>query len=142
MIGIASDHGGYELKQKVLESLNDYNIKDYGTYSIDPVDYPDYALKVCNDIKNGSLDKGILICTTGIGMSIAANKVEGIRCAKVDNINEAKMTRLHNDANVIALSASNEHAIEIIKTFLNTDFSNEERHIRKINKIKDIENDN
>ena len=144
MIGIASDHGGYKLKEKILNELSNYNIKDYGTFDEESVDYPDFAFKVAEEIKNNNLEKGILICTTGIGMSIAANKVKGIRCAKVDTIKQAQLTRLHNDANMLALNADNENAIEIVKVFLNTAFSNEERHIRRIKKISDYEdlNDN
>lgn len=139
MIGIASDHGGYELKEKLKNLLTDYEIKDYGTNSLESVDYPIYAFKLAEDIKDEKIEKGILICTSGIGMSIAANKVKGVRCAKVDTVNEAKMTRLHNDANVIAISGDNENYKEIINTFLNTEFSNEERHIRRIKEITDYE---
>lgn len=139
MIGIASDHGGYELKEKIKQELTNYEIKDYGTNSLDSVDYPIYAFKLSEDIRDKKIEKGILICTSGIGMSIAANKVKSVRCAKVDTIEEAKMTRLHNDANVIAISGDNSNYLEIIKTFLETDFSNEERHIRRIKEITDYE---
>ena len=142
MIGIGSDHGGFKLKEKLLNELKEYDIKDYGTFSEDSVDYPIYAFKVAEAVKNKEIEKGILICTTGIGISIAANKVKGIRCAKVDNLNEAKMTRLHNDANIIALNGSNENAIELVKTFLETPFSNEEKHIRRIKMISDYEENN
>ena len=138
MIGIASDHGGYELKEELKK---EFDLKDYGTYSLDSVDYPDYAFKVAEAIKNGEIEKGILVCTTGIGMSIAANKVKGIRCAKVDTVEETKMTRLHNDANMIAISGNNKEAIDIVKTFIETAFSNEERHLRRINKIKEYEDE-
>ena len=137
MIGIASDHGGYELKEKIKKEIN--NIKDYGTNNLDSVDYPDFAFKLCEAINNKEIEKGILICTTGIGMSIAANKVKGIRCAKVDNIEEARLTRSHNDANVLALNCNNSDAINIVKVFLDTPFSNDERHIRRINKITEYE---
>lgn len=142
MIGIGSDHGGFKLKEKLLNELKEYDIKDYGTFSEDSVDYPEFAFKVAEAVKNKEIEKGILICTTGIGISIAANKVKGIRCAKVDNLNEAKMTRLHNDANIIALNGSNENAIELVKTFLETPFSNEEKHIRRIKMISDYEENN
>lgn len=144
MIGIASDHGGYKLKEylkKELEKIN-YQIIDYGTNIEESVDYPLYAFKLGEAIKEKGIDKGILICTTGIGISIAANKVKGVRCAKVETVHEAEMSRLHNDANVIALRGDNENALEIVKKFLETDFLNEERHIRRINQIKDYENDN
>lgn len=141
-IGIASDHAGFVKKDKLIKYLKKkYEVIDYGTNSKDSVDYPVYAKKVCHALNNGEIEFGILICYTGIGMSIAANKVENIRCAKVDNIKEAKMTRLHNNCNVIALS-SRKSMIEIkdiIDKFLNTPFSNEERHVRRINMLIDYD---
>ena len=139
MIGIASDHAGFELKEKLKQELKDYQIIDYGTMVDTSVDYPDYAFKIGESIANKGIKLGILICKTGIGMSIACNKVRGVRCAKVDNVQEAKLTRLHNNSNVIAISALNPNALEIVKTFLDTEFSNEERHIRRINKITEYE---
>lgn len=139
MIGIASDHAGFELKEKLKKDLKDYQIIDYGTMVDTSVDYPDYAFKIGESIANKGIKLGILICKTGIGMSIACNKVRGVRCAKVDNVEEAKLTRLHNNSNVIAISALNKNALEIVKTFLDTEFSNEERHIRRINKITEYE---
>lgn len=139
MIGIASDHAGFELKEKLKKELKDYQIIDYGTMVDTSVDYPDYAFKIGESIANKEIKLGILICKTGIGMSIACNKVRGVRCAKVDNVEEAKLTRLHNNSNVIAISALNKNALEIVKTFLDTEFSNEERHIRRINKITEYE---
>lgn len=141
MIGIASDHGGYELKQEIVPYLEElgYNVIDYGTMINESVDYPNYAFKIGEAIKNKGINYGILICKTGIGMSIACNKVKLVRCAKVDNIEEARLTREHNDSNVISLSANNRNAKEIIKTFLETKFSNEERHLRRINKIIEYE---
>lgn len=141
MIGIASDHAGYEIKKVLIDYLKNknYEVKDYGCNDTTSVDYPVYAFKLCEDIN--SLDKGILICTTGIGMSIAANKVKGIRCAKVDTVDEAVLTRMHNNSNVIALSAlKNVEEIEkIIDAFLETSFSNEERHIRRNNMVDNYE---
>lgn len=141
MIGIASDHAGYELKEKVKDYLKelDYQVIDYGTMVDTSVDYPDYAFKVGESIANKGIKLGILICKTGIGMSIACNKVKGVRCAKVDNIEEASLTRLHNNSNVIAISSNNSNALEIIKVFLETEFSNEERHIKRVNKITEYE---
>ena len=139
MIGIASDHAGFELKEKLKKELKNYQIIDYGTTVDTSVDYPDYAFKIGESIANKGIKLGILICKTGIGMSIACNKVRGVRCAKVDNVEEAKLTRLHNNSNVIAISALNKNALEIVKTFLDTEFSNEERHIRRINKIAEYE---
>lgn len=139
MIGIASDHAGFELKEKLKKDLKDYQIIDYGTMVDTSVDYPDYAFKIGESIANKGIKLGILICKTGIGMSIACNKVRGVRCAKVETKEEAKLTRLHNNSNVIAISASNKNALEVVKTFLDTEFSNEERHIRRINKITEYE---
>ena len=142
MIGIASDHGGYELKQKIIEALKEYDIKDYGTNNTDSVDYPLYAFKLGEALAKGEVKFGIAICTTGIGISIACNKVKGVRCAKVANVEEAKMSRLHNDANIVALNSKVDNPIEIVKTFLTTDFLNEERHIRRIEEIKKYEETN
>ena len=137
MIGIASDHAGYELKEKIKQFLQEmnYQVIDYGTMVNTSVDYPDYAFKVGESIASKGIQLGILVCKTGIGMSIACNKVRGVRCAKVDNVEEATLTRLHNDSNVLAISALNPNALEIVKTFLETKFSNEERHIRRVEKI-------
>ena len=142
-IGIASDHGGYLIKQKLTEYLKNkgYNVIDCGTNSIDSVDYPDYAFKLCEKVIKGEVERGIAICKTGIGMSIACNKVKGIRCAKVTNSNEAKLCRLHNNANVIAIGAdlSMIEIKDIMDNFLQTNFSEEDRHINRINKITKYE---
>ena len=141
-IGIASDHKGYDKKLKLLEYLQkEYDITDYGTYSNESVDYTDFAKRLCNDINKNKIEYGILICYTGIGMSIAANKIKRIRCAKVDNVLEAKLSRLHNDANVISFSSKKSfyEIKKIVDTFLKTEFSNEERHVRRINKILKLE---
>lgn len=139
---IASDHAGYELKEKLKEKLkNQYEMIDLGTNSKESVDYPNFAIILGEEVvKNAA--KGILICGTGIGMSIACNKVKKIRCAKVDNLEEAKLTRLHNDANVIALSSKHdlENAFNYVVTFLTTPFSMEERHKRRIHEIEEYEN--
>ena len=141
MIGIGSDHAGYELKEKIKKNLNelDYQVIDYGTMVNTSVDYPDYAFKVGESIASKGIQLGILVCKTGIGMSIACNKVKGVRCAKVDNVEEAYLTRFHNNSNVLAISSMNPNALEIVKTFLETKFSNEERHVRRINKISEYE---
>ncbi|MCI5552381.1 MAG: ribose 5-phosphate isomerase B [Tenericutes bacterium] len=141
MIGIGSDHAGYELKEKIKKYLNelDYQVIDYGTMVNTSVDYPDYAFKVGESIASKGIQLGILVCKTGIGMSIACNKVKGVRCAKVDNVEEAYLTRFHNNSNVLAISSMNPNALEIVKTFLETKFSNEERHVRRINKISEYE---
>ena len=142
MIGIGSDHGGFNLKNEIIKYLEQNNIsfKDYGTYSTEAVDYPIYAKKVANDVANGTLDKGILICGTGIGISIAANKVKGVRAALCHDVFSAKATREHNDANILTMGErviGTGLALEIVKSFLNTPFSNDERHIKRINMIEE-----
>ena len=146
-IAIGCDHGGINLKPVLVDYLNKkgFEYKDFGTFTKDSCDYNDYAALVANSVASGEFDRGILICGTGIGMSIAANKVKGIRCAHCHDVFSAKMTRLHNDANVIAMG---ERVIgpglmlEIVDAFLNTDFSNDERHVRRVNKIKALEEKN
>ena len=143
-IAIATDHTGKNVKNEIINFLNDeYNVIDLSKDNYDTDDYPDYAFKVGEYVKNNKDTLGILLCGTGIGMSIAANKVKGIRCALVSNINEAKLSKEHNNANIIAMSAKQDINLikECIKTFLTTEFSNEERHIRRINKIKEYEGD-
>lgn len=140
-IGIGNDHRGVKLKEKIMKYLHDNGITciNYGTDSEESTDYVDYAVKVGNAINNKEIDLGILICGTGIGMSIAANKIKGIRCARVVNMNETVLAREHNMANVIALSENTPDYENIVKTFINTKESTEERHIRRVNKIMDIE---
>ena len=143
-IFIASDHAGYDVKELIKNDLqNEYEIIDLGTTSNESVDYPNYAFNVGTNVVENPTSLGILICGTGIGMSIACNKVKGIRCAKVANASEASLTRLHNNANVIALSSKMDYQelIKCINVFLTTPFSNEERHIRRINKITEYENE-
>ena len=139
-IGLACDHGGYKLKEKIKKYLESIKIEtvDYGTNSLESVDYPDYAHKLCDGINSKEVDFGIAICSTGIGISIACNKVKGIRCAKVSSIKEAKLTRLDNDSNCLALNGETPVflAKDIVDTFINTEFSNLERHIRRINKLE------
>ncbi len=140
-IGIASDHRGVILKEKIKRYLNDsYQIIDYGTNSIESVDYPQYAYKIGEDIKSKKIERGILICGTGIGMSIACNKVHGIRCAKINDLEEAILARSHNNVNVIALGENTQNYKEIIDAFLNTDFSNEEKHRRRVEMIDNYDN--
>lgn len=140
-IGIGNDHRGVKLKEKIMKYLHDNGITciNYGTDSEESTDYVDYAVKVGNAINNKEIDLGILICGTGIGMSIAANKIKGIRCARVVNVNETVLAREHNMANVIALSENTPDYENIVRTFINTKESTEERHIRRVNKIMDIE---
>lgn len=142
MIALGCDHGGYGLKQEIVSYLNKNHIEfmDHGCYNEESCDYPVFAKAVGNSIIEGKCDKGILICGTGIGIAIAANKIKGIRAAVCSDCYSAEATRLHNDANVLALGArviGPGLAIKIIDTFLNTEFSNEERHICRINQIED-----
>ena len=142
MIAIGSDHGGFELKQEIMAHLRERGLeyKDYGTYTAESCDYPDYGKAVARAVASGEAEKGIIICGTGIGISISANKVRGIRAALCHDCFSAEMTRLHNDANVLAMGArvvGPGLALKITDTFLDTPFSNDERHIRRIGKIED-----
>lgn len=138
-IGIANDHHGVDIKQNLINFLSSkgYNIVNYGTDTCDMVDYPDYAFKIGKEVSLGNIDFGILLCNTGIGMSIACNKVRGARCAKVSNVYEAEMTRRDNNANVIALSTHLTFCEmeEIIDKFLTTEYANIDRYQRRVNKI-------
>jgi len=138
-IGIANDHRGVETKYKIVEFLKNlgYEVINYGSDTEEAVDYPEYAFKIGEAVSKKEIDRGILVCRTGIGMSIACNKVKGVRCAKVDNVEDAALTRLDNDSNVIAISYVKDitEIKEIIKTFLEMKFSEEERHQRRINLI-------
>ena len=141
MIALGCDHGGYELMQEVIKYLEEHGLeyKNYGTYSTDSCDYPDYAKKVAEAILAGECEKGILICGTGIGITIAANRYEGIRAANCTNSFMAEATREHNDANSLGMGArviGVGTALKIVDTFLNTPFSNDERHKRRIAKIE------
>lgn len=143
MIALGSDHGGYELKQKVIRHLEERNIpyEDMGCGSRDSCDYPVFGQAVAKAVAEGRCEKGIVICTTGIGISISANKVKGVRCALCTDTLSAKMTRLHNDANVLAMGAGivgENLAMEIVDTFLDTPFSGEERHQRRIGLIEQL----
>ncbi|OXZ39400.1 ribose 5-phosphate isomerase B [Finegoldia magna] len=145
-IAIAADHGGFELKDSMVEYIKSLGnqVVDLGTNSADSVDYPDYAKKVCEEIQKGNSDLGILICGTGIGMSLAANKFEGIRAACVSDVYSAKMSRNHNNANVLCFGArviGDEVAKLIIKTFLENEFK-AGRHQRRVDKIMAFEKEN
>ena len=142
MIALGCDQAGYDLKQEVIKYLEDKKIpyKDYGCYSTDPVDYPIYARKVGKAIQDGECEKGILICGTGIGISIAANKMKGIRAALCTDCFCAEATRQHNDANILAMGGrvvGPGLAVKIGDTFLNTEFSHAERHQRRIDMIEE-----
>ena len=145
-IVVGSDHGAVELKAEVLKVLaefKDIEAEDLGTYSADSVDYPDIAEKVCGRITSGEADRGILMCGTGIGISMAANKIKGIRAALCGDVFSARMSREHNDANVLAMGGRVTGfgpAGEIVRAWLTTPFSNGERHIRRIKKMMALEN--
>lgn len=141
MIAIGSDHGGFALKKAVMEHLKKrgFEYKDFGTYTEDSCDYPDFGRAVAKAVASGEFERGILICGTGIGISISANKVPGIRAALCGDCFSAEATRLHNDANILAMGArvvGEGLALKIVDTFLDTPFSNDERHIRRISKIE------
>ena len=143
-IALACDHGGLALKNKILEylSANGYGYEDFGTTSECSCDYPDFALAAAEAVAKGECDRGIFVCTTGIGISIAANKVPGIRCALCTDETCARLTREHNDANVLALGGGIvgvNLGLDIVKTFLTTEFSRLEKHQRRIDKISAIE---
>lgn len=144
MIAIGSDHGGFDLKELVQKHLLErgFEVKDFGCFDKSSVDYPDFGVAAARAVASGECEKGIVVCTTGIGISIAANKVKGIRCALCADTFSAKMTRLHNDANVLALGGGMlgpNVAMDIVDTFLDTEFSGEEKHARRIRKIAAIE---
>ncbi len=143
MIAIASDHAGYALKQLIIEHLHEKGVQidDLGCGG-EPVDYPIYAEKLCRAVAAGQYERGILVCGTGIGMSIAANKMPGIRAALCGDCFSAAMSRQHNDANVLCLGGrvvGTELARMIVDTYLNTGFSNGESHIRRIGQLKELE---
>lgn len=147
VIAIGSDHGGFDLKEQVRKHLTDrgFEVKDFGCHDKSSVDYPDFGIAAAKAVASGECEKGIVVCTTGIGISIAANKVKGIRCALCSDSFSAKMTRLHNDANVLALGGGMlgpNVAMDIVDIFLDTPFSGEEKHARRIRKIAQAEEEN
>ena len=141
MIALGSDHGGYDLKLQVMEHLKErgLEVKDFGCFDKSSCDYPDFGRAAAEAVADGTCDRGIVVCTTGIGISIAANKVKGVRCALCTDPYLVKMTRLLNDANMLALGGGitgKNLALEIVDTFLDTEFSQGENHIRRISKIE------
>ena len=143
MVAIGSDHGALELKSrvKIYLEVRGMEYQDFGTYTPDSCDYPEYAHAVAKAVASGECEFGVLCCTTGIGMSIAANKVPGARAGLCTSEHMAEMTRLHNDANILCLGATNQDlptAMKILEKFIDTPFSGEERHMRRISKIEDI----
>ena len=143
-IAIGCDHGGFVLKKDIVDFLKQkgHEVVDFGTNSADAVDYADYGEPVAKHVVQGKADLGIVMCGTGIGISISANKVPGARCALLSDVFSAKATRLHNDANMMAMGGrvlGAGLALEIVDAFISTPFSREERHVRRIGKITGIE---
>lgn len=141
MIALASDHGGYDLKRQIIAWLEEKGIgyQDFGCYQKESCDYPDFGRAAAEAVARGECEKGVVICTTGIGISIVANKVKGIRCALCADTVSARLTREHNDANMLAMGAGivgSNLALGILETFLNTPFSGEEKHVRRVGKIE------
>ena len=145
-ISVGCDHGALALKNKVVTHLEKlgYEVKDFGTDTADSCDYPDFAAAAARAVASGECDRGIVCCTTGIGVSITANKVKGIRCALLDNPMSARLTREHNDTNMMALGAAvtgEMLALEIVDVWLDTEFSHGERHQRRVDKIMALEHE-
>ena len=143
-IAIGCDHGALNLKNKMVSHLEakGYEVKDFGTYTNASCDYPEFAAAAAKAVASGECEKGIVLCTTGIGVSISANKIDGIRCALLSDVWSAKMTRLHNDTNMMALGAGvvgENLALEIADVWLTTEFSGDERHQRRIDKVMALE---
>ena len=143
-IAIGCDHGALDLKNVLVEHLKNkgYEVCDFGTYTAASCDYPEFAAAAAKAVASGACDKGIVLCTTGIGVSITANKVKGIRCALLSDVMSARLTREHNDTNMMALGAGvvgQMLALQITDTWLETDFSGDERHQRRINKLMAVE---
>ena len=141
-VAIGNDHHGVDVKNRIIKYLEERNIQylNFGTDTKENVDYIDFAKKVCKSIQNKEYDLGILICGTGIGMSIVANKFKSIRCGKVNNEEEARLTKEHNMANVMALSEKIENLDKVLDAYLNTEYSKEERHKRRVKEIEEVEN--
>ena len=143
-IAIACDHGALGLKTTLVNHLQKkgFEVLDFGTHSLDSCDYPDYASQAAYAVAEGRCEKGIVLCTTGIGVSIVANKVKGIRCALLTNVMSARLSREHNDTNMIAMGegvVGTNLALEIVDTWLSTEFSHGERHERRIEKMMALE---
>ena len=143
-IAIGCEHGALALKNKMVGVLTEqgYDVKDFGTYTVDSCDYPDFAAAAARSVASGECEKGIVLCTTGIGVSLTANKIPGIRCALLSDVLSAKLTRQHNDTNMMAIGAGivgENLALEIMNTWLNTAFSGEARHQRRIDKVMALE---
>ena len=143
-VAIGADHGAFDRKGEVIDYLKEcgHEVKDFGTYTPDSCDYPAIGLAVAKAVASGEFDRGIVMCTTGIGISIVANKVKGIRCALCNDVTSAKLTRAHNDANMLSMGAGvigSNLTMDIVDVFMNTPFSNEEKHVRRLSQLKKIE---
>ena len=143
-IAVACDHGALALKNKVIAHLEaqGHEVMNFGTDTLDSCDYPDYAAPAAKAVASGECEKGIVMCTTGIGVSIVANKVDGVRCALLSDLMSARLTREHNDTNMMAMGAGvigEMLALEIVDTWVGTDFSHNERHQRRIDKVMALE---
>ena len=143
-IAVACDHGALDLKNKVKAHLEaqGHEVEDFGTHTLASCDYPDFAAPAAKAVAEGKCDKGIVMCTTGIGVSIVANKVDGVRCALLHDLMTAKLTREHNDTNVMAMGAGvvgEMLALQLVDTWLGTEFSHNERHQRRIDKVMALE---
>jgi ribose 5-phosphate isomerase B len=143
-ISIACDHGALDLKNALVEKLTKegHEVKDFGTHTLDSCDYPDFVAPAAQAVASGECERGIALCTTGIGVSITANKIPGIRCALLSDVMSARLTREHNDTNMMALGAGvvgQNLAFEIVDTWLGTEFSHSERHQRRIDKVMALE---
>ena len=143
-ISVACDHGGLELKNTIAKHLESqgHEVKDFGTYTKDSCDYPEFAAAAARAVAGGECERGIVVCTTGIGVSIAANKIKGIRCALLSDLMSARLTRQHNDTNMMALGqgvVGEKLALEIVDTWLATEFEGG-RHARRVGKLMDLEN--
>ena len=146
MIALACDHGAFDLKQAIMKHLEAKGLayKDFGCYDKSSCDYPDFAALAARAVASGECDRGIVVCTTGIGVSITANKIKGIRCALLSDVMSARLTREHNDTNMMAIGAGvtgEMLALEIVDTWLDTEFSHAERHQRRIDKMMALENE-
>ena len=146
MIALACDHGAFDLKHAIMKHLDEKGLayKDFGCYDKTSCDYPDFAGPAAKAVASGECDRGIVVCTTGIGVSITANKVRGIRCALLSDVMSARLTREHNDTNMMAIGAGvtgEMLALEIVDTWLNTELSHAERHQRRIDKVMALEHD-
>ena len=143
-ISIGCDHGALALKNKLVAHLQEkgHEVTDFGTYTLDSCDYPDYATQAARAVAEGKCQRGIVLCTTGIGVSIVANKIKGIRCALLSDVMSARLTREHNDTNMMAIGAGvvgEMLALEIVDTWLDTEFSQGPRHQRRIDKVMALE---